>query len=438
MNTSKENNSRLMGPKNLQGGARVGFGKVVTAEVGRNRRALSTINLNVIGNQSCVVVNKRGLQEKSNGVNDRNLTNVPVHRPITRWFAAQLANKKEVKQPSPLKIFTSEKRRWGLFGVDIGVLDLIEMGSRIGHSLLVPRTCSVETLGLPPEIQPIRHLVALPLRAPPSSLASFLQMNPLRYSGPPGFLSFTSLSANVYSPVPIPSLPLGLMRTRPVFGEPPKLGVLMGSLHAMMGPHQGSRFHNTGSRDTTFRRQFPSGESDFGGCITCKLAQWEAKKPKLSILSKDCTIIDVDEYKAANDLPLPMFTKLTEVEIEEVEMEDVSPDPIIDIDSCDSNNPLAVVEYIKDIYSYYRKTECVEGKPLFDFDRTRIFRSGLVGFSLHGSLSHYYYQFCEDWWVVPIKVAFDQTARAKTLEHHLLCGYGVVAFESPTQRSQVN
>ncbi|KAF9616524.1 hypothetical protein IFM89_029985, partial [Coptis chinensis] len=83
----------------------------------------------------------------------------------------------------------------------------------------------------------------------------------------------------------------------------------------------------------------------------------EAKKPKLSILPEDCTIIDVDEYKAANDLPLPMFTKLTEVEIEEVEMEDVLPDPIIDIDSCDSNNPLAVVEYIKDIYSYYRKTE---------------------------------------------------------------------------------
>ncbi|KAK8624615.1 hypothetical protein V6N13_089506 [Hibiscus sabdariffa] len=40
--------------------------------------------------------------------------------------------------------------------------------------------------------------------------------------------------------------------------------------------------------------------------------------------------------------------------------------------------------------------QCYEGKPLFDFDRTRLFRSGLVGFTLHGSLSHYYYQFCED------------------------------------------
>ncbi|KAJ8628531.1 hypothetical protein MRB53_021838 [Persea americana] len=59
--------------------------------------------------------------------------------------------------------------------------------------------------------------------------------------------------------------------------------------------------------------------------------------------------------------------------------------------------------------------QCYEGKPLFEFDRARMFRSGLVGFSFHGSLSHYYYHICEvlfpfqDWWVVPAKVLFDQT-----------------------------
>ncbi|XP_022764043.1 uncharacterized protein LOC111309274 isoform X2 [Durio zibethinus] len=42
--------------------------------------------------------------------------------------------------------------------------------------------------------------------------------------------------------------------------------------------------------------------------------------------------------------------------------------------------------------------QCYEGQPLFDFDLTRMFRSGLVGFTLHGSLSHYYYQFCEAGW----------------------------------------
>ncbi|KAL4186482.1 hypothetical protein AMTRI_Chr09g34100 [Amborella trichopoda] len=42
---------------------------------------------------------------------------------------------------------------------------------------------------------------------------------------------------------------------------------------------------------------------------------------------------------------------------DEVEMEDVS-DPIIpDIDSCDSNNPLAVADYVDDIYQFYMETE---------------------------------------------------------------------------------
>lgn len=39
--------------------------------------------------------------------------------------------------------------------------------------------------------------------------------------------------------------------------------------------------------------------------------------------------------------------------------------------------------------------QCYEGKPLFEYDRARMLRSGIVGFTLHGSLSHYYYQFCE-------------------------------------------
>jgi protein Mpv17 len=39
--------------------------------------------------------------------------------------------------------------------------------------------------------------------------------------------------------------------------------------------------------------------------------------------------------------------------------------------------------------------QCYEGKPLLDISRERIFRSGLVGFCLHGSLSHFYYYLCE-------------------------------------------
>ncbi|KAI3899957.1 hypothetical protein MKW92_010904 [Papaver armeniacum] len=42
---------------------------------------------------------------------------------------------------------------------------------------------------------------------------------------------------------------------------------------------------------------------------------------------------------------------------EEVEMEDIVEEPILDIDSCDSKNTLAVVDYIDDIYAHYKKTE---------------------------------------------------------------------------------
>lgn len=38
-------------------------------------------------------------------------------------------------------------------------------------------------------------------------------------------------------------------------------------------------------------------------------------------------------------------------------MEDIAEEPVIDIDSCDKKNPLAVPEYIDDICAYYKKVE---------------------------------------------------------------------------------
>lgn len=95
------------------------------------------------------------------------------------------------------------------------------------------------------------------------------------------------------------------------------------------------------------------------------------KKPTLSTLNssgeEDHTIIDVEEcYDDASDGPVPMFVKLTEAMMdeidrmeEEVEMEDVEEveDSVLDIDSSDVDNPLAVVEYVDDIYAYYKKKE---------------------------------------------------------------------------------
>ncbi|GMI68251.1 Cyclin B2;1 [Hibiscus trionum] len=91
--------------------------------------------------------------------------------------------------------------------------------------------------------------------------------------------------------------------------------------------------------------------------------QWpeESKKLKPSVPSSnefgDCIFIDVEENKASADHPVPMFLEETD-EMEEVEMEDiVEEEPIVDIDGCDAKNPLAVVEYVEDLYACYRKME---------------------------------------------------------------------------------
>ncbi|KAL2620548.1 hypothetical protein R1flu_000753 [Riccia fluitans] len=81
--------------------------------------------------------------------------------------------------------------------------------------------------------------------------------------------------------------------------------------------------------------------------------------------------------------------------------------------------------------------QCVEGKGPLEFNRTRMLRSGLVGFGLHGSLSHFYYHFCEwlfpfqGWWVVPLKVAFDQTIWSGFWNSIYFIMVGLLRFESP-------
>lgn len=40
-------------------------------------------------------------------------------------------------------------------------------------------------------------------------------------------------------------------------------------------------------------------------------------------------------------------------------MEDLNEDQVVDIDICDKKNPLAVVEYIDDIYSFYKEAEVI-------------------------------------------------------------------------------
>ncbi|GAV83040.1 Cyclin_N domain-containing protein/Cyclin_C domain-containing protein [Cephalotus follicularis] len=93
----------------------------------------------------------------------------------------------------------------------------------------------------------------------------------------------------------------------------------------------------------------------------------EAKRLKTAVASTnefgDCIFTDVEGWKAATDHPVPMSLEQTEArpnemdQMEEVEMEDIVEEPIVDIDGIDAENPLAVVEYIADMYAYYRKME---------------------------------------------------------------------------------
>ncbi|KAF3628568.1 G2/mitotic-specific cyclin-2 [Capsicum annuum] len=95
----------------------------------------------------------------------------------------------------------------------------------------------------------------------------------------------------------------------------------------------------------------------------------EVTKPPIPVApiineTEDCIIIDVEDYKATGYSDVPMFVQHTEAMMEEIdmmdeeiEMEDAEDWSVVDIASSDKKNELTVVEYIDDIYAYYKKAE---------------------------------------------------------------------------------
>ncbi|KAL6603426.1 hypothetical protein ACP70R_043787 [Stipagrostis hirtigluma subsp. patula] len=87
------------------------------------------------------------------------------------------------------------------------------------------------------------------------------------------------------------------------------------------------------------------------------------------------TPADMESTKMSDDIPLPMQSDIEEVmncDLKEIEMEDIE-EAAPDIDSCDAGNSLAVVDYVDEIYSFYRKTEgssCVS--PSYMLNQTDI------------------------------------------------------------------
>ena len=45
-------------------------------------------------------------------------------------------------------------------------------------------------------------------------------------------------------------------------------------------------------------------------------------------------------------------------------MEDIDGEPVMDIDGPDAKNPLAVVEYVEELYAYYRRIEVIQNSML--------------------------------------------------------------------------
>ncbi|CAK9164935.1 unnamed protein product [Ilex paraguariensis] len=92
----------------------------------------------------------------------------------------------------------------------------------------------------------------------------------------------------------------------------------------------------------------------------------ETKKSRPSVdnftVWEDVPQTDEDEHQTDRDKPVPMSLEhseavLNEKDQMEVEMEDIFEEPVMDIDGCDARNPLAVSDYVEDLYAYYRKME---------------------------------------------------------------------------------
>ncbi|KAI3916143.1 hypothetical protein MKW98_004584 [Papaver atlanticum] len=175
--------------------------------------------------------------------------------------------------------------------------------------------------------------------------------------------------------------------------------------------------------------------------------QVETKKPiqKSSILiekvSNNKVIIDVDEYRADSSFSDPMFVKhteaiLDEIEIfddidlmeEEVEMEDIVEEPILDIDSCDSKNTLAVVDYIDDIYAHYKKTEnssCVSPNYMVQqSDINEKMRAILVDWLIE---VHYKFELMEETLFLMVNI-IDRFLARQTVERKKLQLVGITAM----------
>ncbi|AEE29993.1 Cyclin B2;3 [Arabidopsis thaliana] len=142
----------------------------------------------------------------------------------------------------------------------------------------------------------------------------------------------------------------------------------------------------------------------------------ETKKPdSVSSEEPETIIIDVDESdKEGGDSNEPMFVQHTEAMLEEIEqmekeieMEDADKEeePVIDIDACDKNNPLAAVEYIHDMHTFYKNFEKLSCVPPNYMDNQQDLNERMRGILIDWLIEvHYKFELMEETLYLTINV----------------------------------
>nr|CAD1830625.1 unnamed protein product [Ananas comosus var. bracteatus] len=105
-----------------------------------------------------------------------------------------------------------------------------------------------------------------------------------------------------------------------------------------------------------------------------------------------------EDHRSGDEFPLPMMEEMVSTELKEIEMEDLEEDTTVpDIDSFDSKNPLAVVDYVEDIYNFYRKDEnsgCVSPNYMANqFDINEKMRAILIDWLIEARTINVHYKF---------------------------------------------
>ncbi|XP_042454187.1 G2/mitotic-specific cyclin-2-like isoform X1 [Zingiber officinale] len=150
------------------------------------------------------------------------------------------------------------------------------------------------------------------------------------------------------------------------------------------------------------------------------------KKPESLLTSSNCLNIctDIEEDGTMVD----EMEEMDQSGLKDVEMEDRILDSFPDIDSCDSNNPLAVVEYVEDIYSFYRKTEvtsCVSPDYMSQqFDINEKMRAILVDWLVE---VHYKFELMDETLFLTVNI-IDRFLARQTIVRKKLQLVGVTAM----------